>query len=239
MLRYCETSYAIIAATLASQQEKLNQVAQKMAQTVAEDRIIYAFGTGHSHMIPMEMFGRAGGLANVCAMLDESVLNGGGARRSSRMENLHGLAEVIWQRYQPVSGDILFLVSNSGINPVIVEMALKAKACGIFVCAITSMQQSRANESRHRDGHKLYQIADVVLDNGAPDGDALIGAGDYRIAGLSSLSGIVLANTLLCRCTEICLREGVTPGLFQSQNQDGKNANEQLFSRYQSRIPHF
>lgn len=50
-----------------------------MVKTIRNDGIIYAFRIGHSHMIPMELFGRAGGLANVSAMLDESMLKVEGA----------------------------------------------------------------------------------------------------------------------------------------------------------------
>ena len=141
-----------------SQRREAEQVVERMVKTIRDDGIIFAFGTGHSHMIPMEMFGRAGGLANVCAMLDESVLNGGGARRSSRMEKLPGLADVIWQSTPPGPKDMLFIVSNSGRNGAVVEMALKAKEEGIFSVAITSMEQSKANVSLHPSGQKLYQL---------------------------------------------------------------------------------
>ena len=126
-----------------SQQHEAEQVVERMVKTIRDDGIIFAFGTGHSHMIPMEMFGRAGGLANVCAMLDETVLNGGGARRSSRMEKLPGLADVIWQSTPPGPQDMLFIVSNSGRNAAVVEMALKAREEGVFSVAITSMVGSR------------------------------------------------------------------------------------------------
>lgn len=239
LLNYFKKSIPVISSVLTSQEEKINDIAKRMAETIAKDKIIYAFGTGHSHMIPMEMFGRAGGLANVCAMLDESILNGGGARRSSRMENVSGIAEVIWAQYTPEQGDILFIVSNSGINQAVVEMALKAKDAGIYTVAITSIKQTMANEARHASGLKLYQIVDVFLDNGVVDGDASIIIDDYKIAGLSSLTGIVIVNTLLCQCIEVCKNKGIKANVFMSQNMDRKNNNEDYFTKYQHRIPHF
>ena len=222
-----------------SQQHEAEQVVERMVKTIRDDGIIFAFGTGHSHMIPMEMFGRAGGLANVCAMLDESVLNGGGARRSSRMEKLPGLADVIWQSTPPGPKDMLFIVSNSGRNAAIVEMALKAKEEGVFSVAITSMEQSKANVSLHPSGQKLYQLVDVALDNGAPDGDALMKYGDYVTGPLSTLTGVILIQSLICECVRLCNERGIPVPLFQSQNTERKTNNEALFDRYASRIPHF
>lgn len=239
LLNYFKKSIPVISSVLTSQEEKINNIATIMAMTIERDKIIYAFGTGHSHMIPMEMFGRAGGLANVCAMLDESILNGGGARRSSRMENISGIADVIWEQYMPTQGDILFIVSNSGINQAVIEMALKAKNAGIYTIAITSIKQSMANESRHASGLKLYQIANVFLDNGVVDGDASMTIGDYKVAGLSSLTGIILVNTLLCQCIEACNSKEIKVNVFMSQNMDRKNNNEDFFSKYRHRIPHF
>lgn len=222
-----------------SQQHEAEQVVERMVKTIRDDGIIFAFGTGHSHMIPMEMFGRAGGLANVCAMLDESVLNGGGARRSSRMEKLPGLADVIWQSTPPAPKDMLFIVSNSGRNAAVVEMALKAKEEGVFSVAITSMEQSKANISLHPSGQKLYQLVDVVLDNGAPDGDALMHYGDDVTGPLSTVTGVILIQSLICECVRLRNERGIPVPLFQSQNTERKTNNEALFDRYASRIPRF
>ena len=222
-----------------SQQRQAEQVVERMVKTIRDDGIIFAFGTGHSHMIPMEMFGRAGGLANVCAMLDESVLNGGGARRSSRMEKLPGLADVIWQSTPPAPKDMLFIVSNSGRNAAIVEMALKAKEEGVFSVAITSMEQSKANVSLHPSGQKLYQLVDVALDNGAPDGDALMKYGDDVTGPLSTLTGVILIQSLICECVRLCHERNIPVPLFQSQNTERKTNNEALFDHYASRIPRF
>ena len=222
-----------------SQQRQAEQVVERMVKTIRDDGIIFAFGTGHSHMIPMEMFGRAGGLANVCAMLDESVLNGGGARRSSRMEKLPGLADVIWQSTPPGPQDMLFIVSNSGRNAAVVEMALKAREEGVFSVAITSMEQSKANVSLHPSGQKLYQLVDVALDNGAPDGDALMKYGDDVTGPLSTLTGVILIQSLICECVRLCHERNIPAPLFQSQNTERKTNNEALFDHYASRIPRF
>ncbi|WP_336185781.1 SIS domain-containing protein [Klebsiella grimontii] len=236
---YFQHSLPKINNVLLSQEQKIQQAVDQMVKAIKDDGIIYGFGTGHSHMLPMEMFGRAGGLANVCAMLDESVLNGGGARRSSKMEQLPGLADIIWESTPPTPKDMIFIVSNSGRNAAIVEMALRAKNEGVFTVAITSLTQSRANASRHASGKKLYEIADIVLDNGAPDGDAQIQYGNYTTGPLSSLTGIVLVNSMICEAVRICEQQKISVPLFQSQNTERKTNNDELFTRYVTRIPRF
>lgn len=236
---YFQTSLPHINDVLLNQKDQIERVAEQMVKTIRDDGIIYAFGTGHSHMIPMELFGRAGGLANVCAMLDETILNGGGARRSSRMEQLSGLADIIWQSTPPGRGDMIFIVSNSGRNAAVVEMAMKAKEEGIFTVAITSLAQSKANESLHQSGKKLYQLADIVLDNGAPDGDAQMKFGDYVTGPLSTLTGIILINSLVCESVRLCQERNIPVPLFQSQNTERKTNNNALFERFESRIPRF
>lgn len=236
---YFKTSLSSINTVLESQKTNLGLVAEQMAQTIAQDGIIYAFGTGHSHMIPMELFGRAGGLANVCAMLDETVLNGGGARRSSKMERLTGLADIIWENSPPGSNDMILIVSNSGRNAAIVEMALRAQKEGVFCVAITSLAQSKANVSLHASGKKLYELADVVLDNGAPNGDAQMKYGDYYTGPLSTLTGVVIVNSLVCEAVRLCEQRTVPVPLFQSQNTEKPTDNDALFDRFSARIPLF
>lgn len=131
---------------------------------------------------------------------------------------------------------MLFIVSNSGRNAAIVEMALKAKEEGVFSVAITSMEQSKANVSLHPSGQKLYQLVDVALDNGAPDGDALMKYGDYVTGPLSTLTGVIPIQSLICECVRLCNERGIPVPLFQSQNTERKTNNEALFDRYASRI---
>ncbi|WP_210080261.1 sugar isomerase domain-containing protein [Pantoea endophytica] len=236
---YLKTSLCTIKTVIESQQKNLEHVAEQMVRTITNDGIIYAFGTGHSHMIPMELFGRAGGLANVCAMLDESVLNGGGARRSSKMERLSGLADIIWENTPPSSNDMIFIISNSGRNATIVEMALKAKKEGVLCVAITSLEQTKSNVSLHSSGKKLFELADVVLDNGAPDGDAQITYGAYVTGPLSTLTGVIIVNSLVCEAVRICQERNIPVPLFQSQNREKETGNDKLFERYSTRNPYF
>ena len=142
-----------------SQSENIKEVAKLFAENIKNNKIIHMFGTGHSHMMGIEMFVRAGGLANVNAMLDPDTITATGARRSGALERLSGLADVIYDTYKIEAGDIMIISSNSGRNSMPIEMALRAKSEGVYTIALTNLKQSQAAKSRHKSGKKLYEIA--------------------------------------------------------------------------------
>ncbi|MEM8909090.1 MAG: sugar isomerase domain-containing protein [Bacteroidota bacterium] len=134
---------------------QIEKASQWLAQTLIDDALIHTFGTGHSHMVGLELFTRAGGLANVNILLDSNVIALEGSRRSAATERIPGLAKVLWDQHQIDSKDILLLISNSGRNAMPIEMAMLAKAKGLKTIAITSLEQSKKYPSRHSSGKKL------------------------------------------------------------------------------------
>ena len=163
-LNYIDEVQKLISNIKESQKDNIKKAAEVFAETIKKDKIIHVFGTGHSHMIGIEMFVRAGGLANVEAMLDNTILTNFGAMKGGEIERLSGLAEVIWNDYEINEGDIMVIVSNSGRNAVPVEMAMLAKEKGIYVIALTSLNHSQSVESRHESGKRLFELADLVID---------------------------------------------------------------------------
>ena len=207
------------------------------AETLIKDRLIHTFGTGHSHMIGLELFVRAGGLANVNAMLDSSVMTAEGAKRSAEIERISGFSKVIWDQHKIAKGDLFLIVSNSGRNAMPIEMALLAKKNGNKVIAITSMSQSKLYPSRISSQPKLYEIADLVLDNQAPSGDVLLEIGNGRTGPASTLSGCFLVNLIATEAMKKAHSQGVKLPIYYSQNIDGYS-NEELYKRYGKRIKH-
>lgn len=207
------------------------------AETLIKDRLIHTFGTGHSHMIGLELFVRAGGLANVNAMLDSSVMTAEGAKRSAEIERISGFSKVIWDQHKIAKGDLFLIISNSGRNAMPIEMALLAKKNGNKVIAITSMSQSKLYPSRISSQPKLYEIADLVLDNQAPSGDVLLEIGNGRTGPASTLSGCFLVNLIATEAMKKAHSQGVKLPIYYSQNIDGYS-NEELYKRYGKRIKH-
>ena len=218
--------------------ENIKVLARKLADNIKEDRMIHTFGTGHSHMIGIELFGRAGGLGNVNALLDPDVLTSNGAQRSSALEKLPGLADIVYDNYKIEAGDLMFVISNSGRNAMPIEMAARCQKEGVYCVAVTNLAQSQATTSRHPSGKKLYEYADLVLDTCVPSGDALLNIDGIKTGAGSSIVSMFLLNTAVSEAMQICVNEGVRPYVFQSQNVDGFD-NDAIYKKYDGRVKSF
>lgn len=220
------------------EKDNIMTAAKAIAKATKDNKVIHTFGTGHSHMIGIELFARAGGLANVNAMLDPDVLTSNGARRSAELEKLPGLAKIIYDTYNINPGDVMIVISNSGRNAVPIEMAMEAKKNGIYTIALTNLKQSQETTSRHPSGKRLYECVDLILDTHAPFGDALMEIGTVKTGPASSLTSMLILNTAVNEALKMLHAEGVTLPVLQSQNVDGFD-NDALYAKYEDRVKHF
>lgn len=218
--------------------EKIQELAVKFADNIKNNHIIHVFGTGHSHMIGIELFCRAGGLGNVNAILDPDALTNFGARRSGAMEKVSGLADVIFDQYKIDKDDIMIIISNSGRNAVPVEMAMRCQKEGVYSIALTNLHQSQNTTSRHPSGKRLFECVDCILDNCVPDGDALMNVGGVATGPGSTISSIFVLDTIVNEALKILAAEGCELPVFQSQNVDGFN-NDAIYAKYEDRVKHF
>ena len=237
MFEYLDEIKKLIEKLSTEQNAQLLSASEMVADVIANDRIIHTIGTGHSQMIAMEMFGRASNIANVNAIMDDMVLLANGARRSAEMEQLSGLAEILWNSYKFEKSDLIIIISNSGRNAIPIEMAMKAKKEGLNVVAITSLEQSKKYKSRHKSGKKLYEVADLVIDNCVPSGDGVIQIGQKLIGPASSVLGMLIVNILTTEAIKINEKKGINVPVFQSQNID-ETSNDELYQRFESRVKH-
>ncbi|MBD1558853.1 sugar isomerase domain-containing protein [Vibrio sp. S9_S30] len=235
MSEYVHCLLPKLTSVIESNQEALSQATDLFAQAIVNDNMIQILGTGHSHMIGLEGFIRAGGLGNINAVLDSVLLTNDGARRGSAMEKLPGLAEVIWNDHTISPNDVVMIISNSGRNALPVEFAQIAKSKGHVVIAITSVEQSSHYDSRHDSGLKLMDIADVVIDNQVPPGDGLCTINGKVTGAFSSIAGMLIMNTLVVEAQKAALEQGVTPLIFSSQNVDGFD-NDNVYQHFGSRL---
>jgi uncharacterized phosphosugar-binding protein len=211
------------------QRAQLIKAAQKMAETTKSDQRIFLFGTGHSHLLAEEGFYRAGGLANVVPMLSEHFMLHHLPELGSRLERAAGLAELILDRYSPEAGEMLFVFSNSGVNRLPVEMALRGRERGLFVVSISSF--AYAEQAPLSDlGMRLDQSVDLALDNGGVPGDALLELPDFqwRVAPSSTIIGALLWNGLVSETARLLLAAGIEPPIFVSINVEGAAQHNQL-----------
>jgi uncharacterized phosphosugar-binding protein len=236
---YYQAIQSILERIVETQMGQIERAAQIVAAAVAQDGIVYTFGTGHSHVIAEDAAYRAGGLVPVDAILEPSLTGHEKVRQSEFMERVEGMAEVITNYYNISSKDALIVISNSGRNAAPIEMAEQAKKRGVPVIAITSLAHSQGTTSRHSSGKKLYQIADVVIDNHCPKGDALIHLDGILIpvgAG-SGIAGMFILQAIIVQAVQDLLKQGITPPVFMSGNLDGADEyNNALLKLYQGRI---
>jgi uncharacterized phosphosugar-binding protein len=227
-------------------QEKFRQVMERelpnidaAARMVADSCIrggkFYVFGTGHSHMIAEELYLRAGGLALVHAILPPEMMLHEMPNKSTYLERLEGYAGAMAELYHIGAEDTVMVISNSGRNAVPVEMCLEAKKRGAGVIAMTSMKHSSGCSSRHSSGKKIYEIADVTIDNCADPGDAsfMIPGLDSGIGPTSDATGIAIAQALVCEAVDKMVKDGFRVPVFKSSNVDGGDAhNQKIFDTY-------
>lgn len=236
-LQYINNLQILINRVLETQMDHVDAAGAIVAQTLAQKGFVYTFGTGHSHMMAEELFYRAGGLARVYPILEDALMLHNGAIKSTDMERLEGYAELILSRYNCTAKDCLIIASNSGRNAVIVEMVMAAQQRGMKVIGLTNLTHSLAQDSRHVSGKKLYQLADVVLDNQGCLGDASVYIPEIsrNVAATSTSIGAMLLHTVVIAAIEQMLENGHTPEVFSSSNLDeGDEINHVILERYKS-----
>lgn len=237
--RYLSHMADLCAAVGRDQADNIERAAQLCAMSLGKGGYLLTFGTGHSHLLALEIFYRAGGLARVIPILDEALMLHRSASESSRIERIPGLGRELLERVpQADDRSVLLLFSNSGCNTVAVEMAETAREKGIPTVALTSLSHSAAMTSRHPKGLKLKDVCDVVLDNGGCFGDASIEVGQIKTGPTSTAIGAMLLQAVVCRTVELCLTSGTDPEVFTSANTpEGDRANEALIEKYRDIVP--
>lgn len=241
MPTYYELVRELLERAERTQGPALDAAAEAAAAAVAAGRLLHVFGTGHSAFVAAEAFHRAGGLVPVNAILEPFLSPLAPPRQSAALERVTGLAAALLDGHRVEPGDLLLVVSNSGINPVPVDMALEARARGLAVVAVTSVAHSRAEAPRHPSGLRLFEVADHVLDNGGAPGDAALpvpgGAPGARMGPTSGVIGAYLVNAWIVRTIERLAARGVRPPVYVSANvAGGDERNREAEAPYRGRI---
>ncbi|RVX37971.1 putative phosphosugar-binding protein [Nonomuraea polychroma] len=224
-----------------SQAEPVKQAAALIVASIREGGVVNAFGSGHSEAIAMEIAGRAGGLVPSNRLTPRDLVLYGGRPPSvltPELERDPAIAHEIYALAPVAPQDVFVLISSSGVNGAVVELATIVKDRGHPLIALTSVQHSTRMTSRHPSGGKLLDLADVVLDNGAPYGDAILdlpGGGSY--GAVSTITSALLAQMVVTEAVDELVAMGETPPVYLSANVTGGDEhNRALESRYAGRI---
>ena len=219
----------------------LEKAASMITDAVESGNRIFGFGCTHSMLPIQDLVYRAGGLILINPIYGPGIdsLNVRPAQMTSAFERLEGYAKILLDNYPIEKGDVLILVSVSGRNAVPVEMAKIAKERGIKIIGIPSYNYTKSVESRHPSGKKMYEFADIVLDNKVPKGDAIVEVEGFpvKFAPASGVTSIALLHTLTALVIEQLLAKGIEPPITIAANVDGSGEhNDRIWKEYGDRI---
>ena len=224
--RYLETAIAALQQ-IAARPEPLARAAGVLTDAVLQGRSLFSFGASHSFMLTEELVYRTGGLMLVNPIYPHGMHTFVRPMTlTSRLERVVGLGAELLAAAPVQTGDALLLASVSGRNAVIIDMALAARERGLQIIGITSLAYTSGVASRHPSGKKLVDLCDVVIDNGAPHGDAAVAVPGFpqKVGPLSSVTGIAIVNALVAEVVARLVAAGVEPPVFMSANLDGGDA---------------
>ncbi len=240
-LEYIKNNQQIIEKIATDGAENIEKTAQLFSDAIINNRKIFLFGTGHSHMLAEELFYRAGGLVKIQPILDPPLMLHISASESTVAERVEGVAQNLFNEYGIKENDIIVIISNSGRNGVIVDMALLCKEKEVKIVALTNLKHTYSGESRHKSGKRLCEIADVVLDNFGCVGDACVEVSgvEGKICPTSTVSGALILNAVVAETVDICAQKGFVPEHFASSNVDGGDEiNNKFVEKYKEEIKH-
>ncbi len=224
--------------------DHIHEAAEIMYETMRKGGVVQVFGSGHSVGFGMEMTNRAGCLVPIHTMqTSDFVMKGAVSIEEYRskdvvFERRPGMADKFFSLYGIKEEDCFIIISNSGINGVVIDTAIKAREEGHKVIVLTSWQHTTAEASRHPSGKKLYEMGNVVIDNCGPQGDALIQTdGIAKICSISSITGAIIAQALVDEVCAMYQRDGLEAPVLWSEDVEGyEEHNKELLKKYEGRI---
>lgn len=245
---YLRQAMQILEKIEATQMDAIRQAAELCAQSIAGGGLVHLFGTGHSRILIEEMYPRHGSFPGFHPIVELSltyhnqVVGANGQRQAMFLEHVEGLGAVIMRNFVFQAPDAFLIFSNSGVNEVVVEVALEAKKRRMPVIAVVSRDHCLVSQPKHSSGKRLPEIADITLDNCTPAGDALV-----RVAGLedpvgpgSTVGGAAVVNALKTAVAERLTQLGQPPLVLTSSYFIGAEASAQRFedsyNDYRSRV---
>ena len=236
-LDYITQAKAILDRIVATQMDAIENAAEICAQAIAGDGLVHLFGTGHSRIFIEEMFPRHGSFPGFHPIVELSltfhnlVVGSNGQRQAMFLEHVEGFGQVILRNFVFTKPDCFLLFSNSGINEVVVDVALEAKRQNLPVIAVVSVDHCNASAALHSSGKKLTDIADIVIDNCTPAGDALVRVPNLEdpVGPGSTIGAATVTNALKCRIAEKLTVLGKPPLVLTSSYFIGSEASKKRF----------
>jgi uncharacterized phosphosugar-binding protein len=232
----------------ATQMPAISAAAEICANSIAAGGLVHLFGTGHSRIAVEEVFPRHGSFPGFHPIVELSltyhtqVVGANGQRQAMYLEKLEGFGEIILRNFVFGPHDSFMVFSNSGVNGVVIDVALGAKARNLPLIGVVSVEHCLASTPKHSSGKRLTDICDVIIDNCSPAGDALVKVDglEYPVGAASTVGYAMIVNTLKCIVAAELTRRGQPPLVLTSSVLIGSAASAELFDRtyddYRARV---
>jgi uncharacterized phosphosugar-binding protein len=220
-----------------AQEKEIQQAAGWFAASILAGRVVHLFGTGHSRIMVEEMWLRYGSfpgfnpIVELSLTFHNSVTGANGQRQAMFLENVPGLADRILRNFALSNQDCALVVSSSGTNNVPVEMAELFQQKKIKTVALITKEHSAKSNSKRADGKKLSDFADLILDTGAPVGDAMIYIDGLEtpVAPGSTIGGIMIINSIKAEVAKLLTEAGHPPKVLTATAIVGDEKARSLF----------
>ena len=226
-----------IIEVVKQQSDDIRKAAGWFSETILAGRMVHVFGSGHSRIMVEEMWPRYGSFPGFNPIVELSltfhnlVVGANGQRQAMFLENVPGLAERILRNFDLSTRDTALIISSSGCNIVPIEMAENFQQKGIRVVALLTKEHAAGGSSNRKDGKKLSDFADIILDTGAPLGDAMIKIPNLEtpVSPGSTIGGVLIINTIKAEVARLLTAAGQPPKVLSSAAIVGKEKAVRLF----------
>lgn len=239
-MEYLDRIIELLQEVRETQREAMEQAAGVIADAIQKGKLVYIFGPSHAGILAQELFYRAGGLVPINPILPPGLVTDvRPVTLTSKLERLPGFGAQILSETPITAGDVLIVHSVSGRNAAAVEVAQGARERGAFVIALTSLQYSKSVQPRKAGMPRLFEVADLVLDNRAPIGDALveIPGTQQKVGPTSTVTGAAMLNSIVARVAALLQKRTGDAPVFMSANLDGGDEhNQRWLEHYKGRL---
>ena len=231
---YYKSLGKITARVYENNQSTIKELGVIIGESIGNGGVLHTFGSGHSSIIAQEIIHRAGGLVPVSAIIDPT---------GGWVEMIPGYGTKLVQRhhytYELRKNEVVIVISNSGKNPVPLEVALECKKLGLTLVAVTSVEMSQQARIDPLISKRLYEISNFVLDNCGVVGDAAIeipGQPD-KLGPTSTMTGALLLNLLAMEAMQYLVENNISLPIYRSANLPGaRDFNEKISIKYKNRL---
>jgi uncharacterized phosphosugar-binding protein len=227
-LPYLDALSTVLGRAKVSNVDSLPAAAELVADVVARDGIVYVFGSGHSQLVALDLNRRAGSIAPLQVIFDPMW---------GVSELVAGYGATLLTEVTFTPADCLVVISNSGTTSAPIEIAKAARAAGTPVIAVTAVEISRASKPRHSSGQKLFEFADIVLDNGGVTADVAVRVGLVGVGATSTVVAAALLHEVVVEAVFALAAREIELPVYRANSEDGgPEHNARLRERYRGRL---